>query len=204
MNQLKRASFQQGFAFISVIVAVVLIGAITAVGYSAYTKNQKAAFNTSVETASTGSDSTATVSTTSDTDASLREDTTFLEVIARGENLECDWTTPNTENPMLGKLYTTAGKARSSATSSQAVAGMSIQADAVYKDNGVSGWLTMNGSVMPQGFKFTEAELKDMGDDLTEEQKQQGELYRQNMQFDCKPWSVDQTKFELPSGVTFE
>ncbi len=129
---------------------------------------------------------------------------TLPGIIEQGKNLECDWKLPTDAgeaNPFgTGKLYTTANKGRSEISGNSS--GMSIDGNAIYKDGEAYSWITVAGTTM--GFKFDKTELENMNSEMTTEQKQQAEQIRAKMIFDCKPWTPDESKFVLPSGVEFK
>ncbi len=129
---------------------------------------------------------------------------TLPGIIEQGKNLECDWKLPTDAgeaNPFgTGKLYTTANKGRSMISGNSS--GMSIDGNAIYKDGEAYSWITVAGTTM--GFKFDKAELENMNSEMTPEQKQQAEQIRAKMIFDCKPWTPDESKFTLPTGVEFK
>ncbi|HUQ84906.1 MAG TPA: hypothetical protein VM077_01155 [Candidatus Limnocylindrales bacterium] len=128
---------------------------------------------------------------------------TFPDIIGRGQDLECDWKLPTAgpENPFgTGKLYTTGSKGRSEIKGT--TNGIAIEADAIYKDDSAYTWITVAGTTT--GFKFSKSELESMNTEMTVEQKQQAEQIRNKMIFQCKPWTPDESKFALPTGVEFK
>lgn len=129
---------------------------------------------------------------------------TLPDIIGKGQNLECDWRMPTDAgetNPFgTGKLYTAGNKGRSMISGNSS--GMSIDGNAIYKDGDAYSWITVAGTTM--GFKFDKAELESMSSEMTAEQKQQAEQIRAKMIFSCKPWTPDESKFVLPTGVEFK
>lgn len=127
--------------------------------------------------------------------------TTMPDLVARGQNLECDWKLP-VQQPGFsdGKLWTTGNKGRS--TIAGTVSDMSMEANAIYADGTVFSWVDLAGQ--KKGFKITPEEAKQMNNTMSPEEKQQAEQIRQQMVFHCQPWTPDPTKFTLPTDVVFE
>lgn len=128
--------------------------------------------------------------------------TTIPDIVGRGQNLECDWRMPvEGENPFnKGTLWTTAHKGRSTITAT--IGGMEAEGNAIYMNNTAYSWMILGGQKV--GMKFSEATLNEANKSLSPQEKQQAEQIRQNMIFNCKPWNPDETKFILPSDITFE
>lgn len=128
--------------------------------------------------------------------------TTIPDIVGRGQNLECDWRMPvEGENPFnKGTLWTTTNKGRSTITAT--IGGMEAEGNAIYMNNTAYSWMILGGQKI--GMKFTEATLNEANKSLSPQEKQQAEQIRQNMIFNCKPWNPDETKFILPSDITFE
>lgn len=179
--------------------AVVVIAAIILVGIGAFVMMRRP----SSTTPSTSTE--RSTSTTTETAIPTGEmSSTISDVVGKGQNLECDWKMPTSgdaPNPFgAGKLYTTGNKGRSMISGSSS--GMAIDGNAIYKDGEVYSWISVAGTTM--GFKFDKAELESMNESMTAEQKQQAEQIRSEMIFNCKPWTPDESKFELPTGVEFK
>jgi len=128
---------------------------------------------------------------------------TIQDVVGKGQNLECDWHMPDagSSNPFgTGKLYTTGNKGRSMISGN--ASGMSIDGNGIYKDGTAYSWVTVAGTTV--GFKFDKEKLNQMNSEMTPEQKKQAEQIRAKMIFSCKPWTPDESKFVLPTGVEFK
>lgn len=129
---------------------------------------------------------------------------TFDELVGKGQSLECDFVLPSSDgkpNPFgTGKLYTTGSKGRSMMTGN--TSGMSMEANAIYKEGMAYSWVKVGETTM--GFKFDKDKMKEMSSGMTPQQIQQGEQFRAKMNFKCKPWTPDESKFILPTGVEFK
>lgn len=127
---------------------------------------------------------------------------TMEALIGRGQSLECDWKMPNMPEGAAmsnGKLWTTGNKGRSQVSGN--VSGMSMEANAIFKDNTVYSWVMFGGQKM--GFKMNPEELSDANNSMSAEQKQQAEQIRSQMIFNCQAWTPDESKFALPSDIIF-
>jgi hypothetical protein len=184
------------FKGFSPFIVVIVIAVIAGIGAFAILRNPSA--------------SKPSVTAERTNDASAKESTptgdlssTIHDIVGRGQSLECNWKMPTTgsENPFgAGKLFTTGNKGRSEI--SGGTEGVAIEGNAIYKDEVVYSWIKAGGATV--GFKFDKVELDSMAKDMTAEQKQQAEQIRQQMIFNCKPWTPDESKFTLPTGVEFK
>ena len=185
---------QKGFSAVLVILIVVIL--LAGVGVYSMMRRPNATSPSTATNQSANTDSRESQPTGG-------ENTTITDIVGRGQNLECDWRLPESgsENPFgTGKLYTTGSKGRS--TISGGTEGISINADAIYRDEEVYSWMKVGETTL--GFKFDKKEIEDIASNLTPEQKQQADQLRAKMIFSCKPWAPDESKFTLPSGVEFK
>lgn len=126
--------------------------------------------------------------------------TTLPELVGRGQNLECDWRMPveSEENPFqTGKLWTTGNQGRSQIMAN--IGGQTMEMNALYRDQTAYVWLISPMATM--GYQFSPAEMEEA--ELTAEQRQQAEQIRSQMIFDCRAWTPEASKFELPATVEF-
>lgn len=194
MSEMRKNELSRGFsAVVAILIAVIVLG-----GIGAFVMSRRPSTSTpsSAVDRSTPAGTESAVPTGETT-------STLTDVIGQGKNLECDWKMPTNgeANPFgTGKLYTTGNKGRSMISGSSS--GMSIDGNAIYKDGEVYSWISVAGTTM--GFKFDKTELESMSAEMTAEQKQQAEQIRAKMIFQCKPWTPDESKFILPTGVEFK
>jgi len=187
-----RNRFSQGFSAVIalIIAAVVIVGIVGAV---------------MMRRGSTSAPSTASDRSTTETASPTGDmSSTITDLVARGQSLECDFKMPTVTgqpNPFgTGKLYTTGKKGRSMISGN--ASGMNMEANAIYEDETAYSWITVAGTTM--GFKFDKDKMDSMSSEMTPEQKQQAEQVRASMLFQCKPWTPDESKFVLPTGVEFK
>lgn len=189
---MERSRYSQGFSALAVILIIVVAILVGTGGFIMMRRS-----TTEPVTLNPGSINAPTSSSVQEMSS------TIPDIVGRGQNLECDWRMPTTgsENPFgAGKLYTTGNKGRSQIAGG--TEGVAIEGNAVYKDGEVYSWISAAGTTM--GFKFSKDELASMESEMTAEQRQQAEQIRQQMIFNCKPWTPDESKFTLPSGVEFK
>jgi len=188
---------QKGFS----AVVIVIILAIIILGAGAFMMMRKP--QSSVSTPSNATQN-STSGKTEPTVSTGETSGTFADLVGKGQSLECDFVLPSSTdkpNPFgTGKLYTTGSKGRSMMSGS--TSGMSMEANAIYKDGTAYSWVKVGETTM--GFKFDKDKMNQMSSSMTPQQKQQGEQFRAKMDFKCKPWTPDESKFILPTGVEFK
>lgn len=124
---------------------------------------------------------------------------TVFDLADKKGNYECTFSIPDAEGKPTGDkgtVWVTEGKARS--TISMQSPGGNIVANALYMDNKVYTWSSVNGSA-PVGFVFSENNAPN----LVPGQATKTQEIKQNLDYTCKPWTIDASKFELPKNVTF-
>lgn len=191
---MRRNDLSRGFsAIVAVVIAALVLG-----GIGVFVMSRRASTSTpsSAVDRSTPAGTESAVPTGETT-------STLPDIIGRGQNMECDWRMPveASENPFgTGKLWTNGNSGRS--TMSGNIAGGDFEGNAIYKNNEVYTWMTVAGTTI--GFKLDESELSEAGSEMTPEQRQQAEQIRSEMVFNCRPWTPDESKFILPTGVEFK
>ena len=129
----------------------------------------------------------------------------FEQIFAANQSLECTWKPPATageeamEGFVEGKLYTAGNRGRSMAKLQ--INGVASEVNAVYNETGITSWFDMAGQRF--GFIMTNEDLATENESMTEEEIKQAEQYRNEMIVSCKPWTVDESMFVIPSDVNF-
>lgn len=189
-----RQNLQEGSSRVIIIAFVLLLLAIVA-GYF-FMRGRSG-------TATSMMDTTSPTAAVSSAPAGPVEGS-ILDILGKGSSLECDIKVPAKEGQpspfSTGKLWTTGTTGRS--TLSGAVSGVAMEANAIYKDKTVYTWIITNGTKM--GFKVSPEEAANANAKMTPQQMQQAEQYKQKMIFNCHAWTVDQSKFVLPTDVVFK
>ncbi len=112
------------------------------------------------------------------------------ELVASGISQKCDFSEPQSNTS--GTIYIAGGKVRGDFTS-QTQAG-TVTGHMISDGTTVNTW--MDG--MSQGFKSSFAMTEGTGTDT-----QKGLDPDKKTDYKCSPWSADETKFQLPGGITF-
>ncbi len=116
------------------------------------------------------------------------------ELMARGGSWTCDVTSTAGGITSSGTTYVANGMVRSDFSSNIPQVG-NIQSYMIVRDGLAYSWTSM----MNQGFKFPIAQSEGEAEVSAEVAAQ----INQDYDFSCRPWSVDASKFALPSGITF-
>jgi hypothetical protein len=201
---MKNFKSQTGLA--PVIILIIVLVASGIIGGGIYMSNQK-----SQSTGNKMVPSTVPESAMQPTDESPKADgstteinSNLLQLLAKNQSMECDWTPPAMENVKISKIWVSDNKARSHIEAS--TGNMPIIADAVFKDGGLTTWVEA-GQTGKIGFKMTKEEIAEASakaeKDMTAEEKKQAEAYMKETRYSCKSWTPDSTKFEVPADVKF-
>ncbi len=163
----------------TLIVIVVLILAVVAGAYYFMTTGQKG--NAGDSMMEDGAETTGS---------------TLAALMAGGQSMECTFQHVDGTNVSSGTVYFVNGaeRIRGDFTLTQGTGGpMDMH---MIRDGGYNNlW----GTAFPQGIKTA----------VTEESKgklfdsQDGASVPEDTQYNCKPWTVDESKFQLPSGIEF-
>ena len=190
---MKNKNFQGGFAPFLIIAII----AILAVGGGAYAvkKNREAKVNIEgdVETqANVNADLNANENANLGVNAKAKG--SFRSLIAMGRNTQCTFTSLQQGVTSSGTMYiTSSGNMRGDFTTQMS---SGTQTSSMILKDGYSYVWTGN-----QGAKINVASLDD--NTSANAQAQQSVDLDAQVDYDCKDWSVDQSKFTLPSGVNF-
>lgn len=200
----KKIHSSAGFSSLMIAIGIGVVALVGLGGFYMMRRSTPAIPTSTTPSATTTTDASPT-SETSDTGTTTAGEIagTFDSLISRGQSLECDWRVPvqTEDNPFgAGKLWTTGSQGRS--TIMTTINGMTMEANAIYKDNAAYTWMNFNGTKM--GFKMSVDASAEAASTMTDQQRQQAEQIRQEMIFNCKPWTVDPSKFVLPTDVEFK
>ncbi len=121
---------------------------------------------------------------------------TFAEFIAMGGSRECDVTVDNEHAPATGVVFVSGADVRSDFVTRPTTAGGSEITAHMLRTNGyVYTWT----DAMPQGVKIKETATMQSG----EEGQSQGVSMESKVDYDCRPWTPDASKFSVPANITF-
>lgn len=130
----------------------------------------------------------------------------YFDAIGRGDPVQCKWRVPEELAGEFqvgeGDFYTDGvSRGRSDATFQNN--GANFAAHSILTSDAVYNWTELPGGSGSVGFKLPRADLEAASDDLSPQEQQQAQEIRAQYSFNCQPWTVDESKFELPAGVTF-
>lgn len=156
-------------------------------------------------TAKTGQQGSAgdeNAATTSSGDEEESINGNILDLAGLGKKVKCTYAYDNENMSMSGVVYVSGSKTRSDATikmSDGTENSMSTITD--------GEWMYMWTSESQQGTKMNLQEMKQTADEYkTDEGNGQTNQYRnqtQDVDYKCRPWIVDNSKFDIPSDVNF-
>ncbi len=115
---------------------------------------------------------------------------TFAELMARTGSWTCDASAQHEGGGSSGTVVMNNGKLRGDFTST--MSGITVSSSFIGRDGYMYTWTSM----LPQGFKVAI-------DASTGTSGGQGIDPSTQVEYSCAPWSADESKFELPSGITF-
>lgn len=127
----------------------------------------------------------------------------LTELIGMGKNLECVWTIPANDNQpeSKGSMYLSGKKFRQDISTSMQADGTTLQMGVISDGVDVYMW---NSSDTKNGIKMNLEESKKLSEGEKTETPQQTSVDLENkVDYKCKSWSADESKFVLPTGITF-
>jgi hypothetical protein len=114
----------------------------------------------------------------------------------RGGDWQCTFNVENQISQSSGTVYVSGQTLRGDFASQVPQLNQTIDSHMIQNNGAVYVWTSLS----PQGFK-TEAAISTPGG--AAEFQDQGVDINQTYDYNCMPWTVDNSKFELPAGVTF-
>jgi hypothetical protein len=202
MKNKKTEKNKQGGFVPLLIIAIIAILAIGGGAYFVAKKNkenqaqQTATDNTQTE-ANANADVHANVNANLDVNANLNAKATgsFRSLMALGRNTECTFSGTNKDTTSSGTVFiTSTGEMRGDFTSTTSAgaktSSMILTGGQSYVWSGTQG-AKMSASFMGSAGAGTQA------------QSQQPVDLDSQVDYNCQPWTVDQSKFVLPTGVNF-
>ena len=125
----------------------------------------------------------------SDFSGSLRE------LLALGRNVTCTVNQDDEEVSGTGTVYLSGGRVRADFDMTMKEGSGSMNGSSIQKDGMVYTWGTT--PLGPFAAKVSASDKNSDNDD-------QGFDYDENLDFQCERWSVDESKFDLPTDVDFD
>ena len=114
----------------------------------------------------------------------------LVDLQNRGGNYRCTFTHESEIAQSSGVIYVAGEKIRGDFESE--TQGISIDSHMIARDGFIYAWspISPNGFKVPQTTNGTDADAAAQGGYAD---------FQQNYSYDCKPWKVDESKFEIPS-----
>ena len=190
---MRNKNLQGGFAPLLIIAIV----AILAIGGGAYvvTKNKQAKNAELGDNLDTQANVNADINANENANLGVNAKGSFRSLLALGQNTMCSFTSVNESVTSSGTVYiTSSGNMRGDFTS-QMSAGTQTSS-MIVKDGYSYVWSGSQGAKM----NMTSSANANAGAGA---QTQQSVDLDAQVDYDCKAWSVDQSKFTLPSSVNF-
>ncbi len=120
----------------------------------------------------------------------------FAEFVKKGGSYECSVEQHVNDMNSNGHVFIDGERVRGEFTTN--VNGQTIDSSLIVKDNMVYTW----SSMMPMGMKMSV--VKTEGDTNAPTSGSYDFNAMQIGEYDCKAWSVNEAKFALPAGITFQ
>ena len=119
------------------------------------------------------------------------------DLIARGSS-KCTVTNSVENSESNGTVYVGNGKMRGDFTSVTKNPAMTVESHMISDGAFIYTW----SDAMPQGVKVAVSAANTTGQPNASEGNQ-AEMYNAVVDYDCDSWSVDESKFEIPTDITF-
>ncbi len=129
--------------------------------------------------------------------SSQNERGSMKELMSRASS-KCTVSNSTANSESNGTVYVGQGKMRGDFTSVTKSPDMTIESHMISDGDFIYTW----SDAMAQGVKIPVASAN-MSGQPNAPKSEQVELYNAEVAYDCEPWRVDETQFEIPSSVTF-
>jgi hypothetical protein len=171
----------------------ILLGLILATAAVLLIKGARSAPEEEVEATPEVSDSTEETTPTSDETATAEFKGSMKALIARGGNYKCTFKQDTEVGTSTGTVYISGKEMRGDFSSVVTVANTTIESHMISDGEFVYTW----SPLMPTGMKMK------VDTTATTEESTEGFDTNQELDYECNPWTRDETVFSLPEGVTF-
>ncbi len=139
---------------------------------------------------------TSTPATSADAPKEGKFNGSVNELIARGGDYECNFSHTTDVSDTIGTVFISGKKMRGDFNSSTKVGtNMKIESHMISDGEYLYNW----SSSVPMGFKVAIAKTEN----ATSTPGSSGLDYNQKLDYDCKAWTVDASKFVIPAEIKF-
>lgn len=117
------------------------------------------------------------------------------DLVARNQSVKCTFTHSTEINSSSGTVFVSGGKVRGDFDITVPQTGTNLKAFMIADGKDTYVW----SSILPQGFKMpiSDAKMQSSG------QPANGIDYNQSLDYECEPWSVDESVFITPTDISF-
>ena len=120
------------------------------------------------------------------------------DLLTCGKSLKCVYSIDNERGKATGVIYVSGNKIRSEVEIVEN-AGKKMEVDSIIADN----WMYTWNSLMSGGTKMNIKEMQsETGEDYSQNENEADKM-REEMDYKCRPWIPDNSKFTVPSDVEF-
>lgn len=184
--------------YIVVLCVVVLLGVG---GWFLLQTNEEAPAENSITTDEENTNTKEQESVPKENNDSLSGAGSFASLMGLGRNLTCDFTdvSEETNGAVAGTVYIAGEKLRGDFEMEQA--GVVYESHMIHDDSTIYTWTESDQGMVAMKFSKPEDETT-IGSDSSESA---GESFSmdESVDYDCRPWSVDQSVFVPPSNIEF-
>jgi hypothetical protein len=113
----------------------------------------------------------------------------------------CDWEGEVSGSLIKGKTYIHNGKL--AAEGKMTTKGVTSNVNLVANKESATGWMTVPVLNQKIGYKIDISKLKEYSNSSDAVKKQAYEQAKKTYSFKCSEWPVDDSKFNIPSGIKF-
>jgi hypothetical protein len=192
---MKNKNLRGGFVPL-LIIAIIAILAIGGGAYLVSKRNKEKQAGDNPETqANANADANANANANLGVNANAKAKGSFRSLMALGKNTECSFTGVNSGVTSSGTVFVTAAGNMRGDFTSQTSSGTKTSS-MIVKDGTAYVWSGTQGAKMSTSF-MTSAQAK------AQAGTQQSVDLDSQVDYSCKDWTVDQSKFTLPAGVNF-
>ncbi len=125
----------------------------------------------------------------------------IVDLIDRGGSVVCDWDGEVSGSLIKGKTYINNGKL--SAEGKMTTKGVTSNVNLVANKDSATGWMTIPVINQKVGYKIDISKLKEYSNSSDAVKKQAYEQAKKTYSFKCSEWSVDESKFKVPTDIKF-
>lgn len=133
--------------------------------------------------------------------------TSIKDLLGKGKDLECTWSLTEDGSTNSGQVYISGSKFMTESKIEDPANNLSQVAYSMTDGE----WMYIWSNESTEGMKMNMKEMEKMGQEASEgvtpvqenQQTKEAEFYNDRMDYNCKAWQVDNSKFVLPTNINF-